>query len=353
MSDAGLWRVALEWAERGALPDVLLRWGIRRLTADGLRARRAASAEQEHERFRELLALLRSSPIAIETQAANAQHYAIPPEFFQLVLGEHLKYSGCYWDAGVTTLEQAEAAALTQVCQRAAIQDGQGVLELGCGWGALTLWIARHYPRCQIVGVSNSAAQRQFIEQRCRTLRLPNVRIITADMNQFDSLERFDRVVSIEMFEHMRNYELLLRRIATWLRPAGRLFVHIFTHARGAYLFELGGPADWMSRYFFTGGIMPSDDLLAHFQDDLLLEEHWRQGGEHYQRTANAWLQNLDARRDDALRALTPVYGQADAARWLNRWRLFFMACAEMFGYESGRVWGVSHYRFRPRNSVS
>lgn len=339
----------LRWVERGYIPDVLVRWGIRRLCAEGLRVRSALDSEAEQEQRRALLATLRASPIAVHMDAANEQHYELPPEFFALCLGRHRKYSGCLWPLGVDTLDAAEEAALTVTCEHAGLADGQDILELGCGWGSLALWMAEHYPRSRITAVSNSVPQRHYIEGRCAARGLRNLTVHTADMNDYSPATRFDRVVSVEMFEHMRNYEALLARIADWLRPEGRLFVHIFAHRRGTYFYETEGPANWLGRYFFTGGIMPADDLLSSFQRDLLLVDQWRQSGRHYEATANAWLENLDARRTAALALLKQVYGARDAAVWLQRWRVFFMACAELFGYDGGNEWWVAHYLFAPR----
>ncbi len=344
--------------ERGLAPDALIRLGIRRLCEAGLKER-ASRSEPERKLFRDSLhAQFRSGPIAVHTDEANQQHYELPPEFFALCLGPHRKYSGCYWPTGVTTLEQAEAASLTQVCERAELADGQDILELGCGWGSLSLWMAQRYPRSRIVAVSNSRPQREFIEARCRERGLTNVSVSTCDINRFAPPGVFDRIVSIEMFEHMRNYAELLRRIAGWLRPAagaavgGKLFVHIFAHVRESYLFERDGPANWMGRHFFTGGVMPAVALLPEVatwpevQPRLTLEAQWQLDGTHYQRTAEAWLLNMDRHKDRVLELFEPVYGPAPRQRWRQRWRVFYLACAEMFGYAQGAEWGVAHYRF-------
>jgi cyclopropane-fatty-acyl-phospholipid synthase len=328
----------------GVLPDVVIRAGIRsRLRAQVAHEERG-TMEERRERFRTFLDELRRSPVAIETRAANEQHYEVPAAFFRACLGPRMKYSGCYWPKGVRTLDVAEEAMLALTCERARIADGQEILELGCGWGSLTLWLLENYPRARVTAVSNSASQRAFIlaEAERRGLRTPE--IITADMRDFVLDRRFDRVVSVEMFEHMKNYGVLMQRIAGMLRPEGLLFVHIFTHARIAYHFVPGD--DWIGRYFFTGGTMPSAHLLHHFQEDLRLVDHWDVDGTHYQRTANAWLGLLDANREAALEALRSGQGPAEARAWLNRWRVFFMACAELWGLDRGREWMVSHYLF-------
>jgi cyclopropane-fatty-acyl-phospholipid synthase len=291
---------------------------------------------------------LRASPVAIETRAANEQHYELPCEFFELVLGRHLKYSSCYFDPGVTSLDEAEARMLALTCERARLADGDRILELGCGWGSLTLWMAERYPNARITAVSNSRTQKQFIDARAAERGLRNVEVLTRDANvlDFPADRRFDRAVSVEMFEHMRNYQTLLGRIAGWLRPGGTLFVHIFTNVRYAYPFEVRDESDWMARYFFTGGIMPSDHLLTYFQRDLRLTEHWRVSGTHYQKTAEAWLANMDHERARVLQVLAATYGAAEARRWWVYWRVFFMSCAELFGHDAGREWLVSHYLF-------
>ena len=343
MSAAAL---AIELCERGLVPDALTRLGMRQLMAARLRSESLDRGEAQFARFRERLAALGTSAIAIETARANEQHYEVPAAFFVQVLGPHLKYSCCQWDAGVGSLGEAEAQMLALTCERAMLADGQDVLELGCGWGSLTLWMAAHYPRSRITAVSNSASQREFILARAAERGLGNVEVITADANHFEAPAQYDRVVSVEMFEHMRNYALLLERIARWLRPEGRLFVHIFCHRELMYPFTVAGEDDWMARHFFTGGLMPAEHTLAHFQRDLRIEQQWRVAGTHYERTANAWLALMDERRGPVMRALEGAYGAVDAPRWFRRWRMFFMACAELFGYRGGTEWFVAHYRF-------
>jgi cyclopropane-fatty-acyl-phospholipid synthase len=334
-------------AERGRIPDALVRLGIRRLCARRLREERAGGLECQAARHAARIEMLRRSPVAIHTDAANAQHYELPPAFFELCLGRRLKYSSCYYPRGDESLDEAEEAMLALYCERAELADGQQILELGCGWGSLTLWMAERYPCADIVAVSNSNRQREHIEARCRERGLSNVRVLTKDVNRLDlDAAQFDRCVSIEMFEHMRNYEILLRRIAGWLRPHGKLFVHIFAHTTLIYPFETAGEDNWLGRHFFTGGLMPASDTLLWFQSALNIEQRWRLDGTHYQRTANHWLANQDAHRGAVMAALAKTYDTASAPLWFQRWRMFWMSCAELFGYANGQEWLVAHYRF-------
>lgn len=333
-------------AERGVLPDFAIRFGIRRMCAQRLREESAGDAVEASRRLQLRIDELRAAPLAIHTDAANAQHYELPPRFFELCLGKRLKYSSCFFSSGNESLDEAEEAMLALYAERAQLADGQDVLELGCGWGSLTLWMAERFRGSRITAVSNSRPQREFIESQCRARGLNNVKVITHDVNtlQLDR-SQFDRAVSIEMFEHMRNYDTLLGRIAAWLRPGGKLFVHIFCHRELLYPFETDGDDNWMGRYFFTGGLMPSADTLLWFQNDLRIEQQWRLSGTHYEKTANAWLKNQDAHRDEVLEVLKQAYGD-DALVWNQRWRMFWMACAELFGYGGGNEWMVAHYRF-------
>lgn len=337
----------LGMAERGHLPDALLRQGIRRLCAQRLREERAGGLEAQAARYAERISMLRSSPLAIHTDEANAQHYELPPAFFELCLGKRLKYSGCYYPRGDETLDQAEEAMLELYGERAELTDGQSILELGCGWGSLTLWMAQRYPHARITAVSNSSSQREHIEGQCRARGLANVQVITCDVNALElDPAQFDRCVSVEMFEHMRNYDMLMRRIALWLRPGGKLFVHIFAHRTLMYPFETQGDDNWMGRHFFTGGLMPASDTLLWFQSALHIEQRWHVDGTHYQRTANHWLANQDARREQVMHVLSQAYGAKAASLWFQRWRMFWMSCAELFGYADGQEWLVAHYRF-------
>jgi cyclopropane-fatty-acyl-phospholipid synthase len=332
------------------LPDFIVRLGIRRLLAKRLQSLTAPSWPQRHENKRRLIEHMGRSDVAVCTKEANGQHYELPPAFFEKALGRHLKYSCGYWPEGVSTLDGAEEAALKLVEQRARLADGQDILELGCGWGSLTLWMASRFPNAKITAVSNSAPQRHHIQRLAKKRGIHNVQVITQDINRFDTDSgSFDRVVSIEMFEHTRNWQRLFARVSRWLNKDGLMFLHVFTHRSEPYFFDTAHDNDWMGRMFFTGGMMPSDDLPYHFNDTLKVQDHWVLSGEHYAKTARAWLNNQDANPDTLLQLLEKTYGSKQASRlWWQRWRIFWMACEELWAYRNGNEWGVSHYLLKP-----
>lgn len=334
---------AIPLFERLPLPDVLSRAAVSYLV--GRTRRKLTNVPSDiNKRF---AAGMPNYPIAESVDDANAQHYEVPAAFFELVLGPQRKYSCCYYDDDTTTLAEAEELSLAQTAEHALLADAQQILELGCGWGSLSLWMASHYPAARITAVSNSQSQREFIMEQARKRGLVNLTVITADMNTFEPAQRFDRVVSVEMFEHMSNWRALLTRVHKWLKPQGVMFFHIFTHKSAPYRFEKGDKEDWIAQHFFTGGIMPSQDLIREFSDLFAVEHSWRLSGVHYERTANQWLENFDRNSDAVDEVLKQTYG-ADAALWRRRWRLFFLATAGLFGHANGEEWGVGHYRLRP-----
>ncbi|MEM7027834.1 MAG: cyclopropane-fatty-acyl-phospholipid synthase family protein [Pseudomonadota bacterium] len=340
---------AIDLSERGMIPDPILRKSIRHLVQQRLKELNTQDCENGAEISNEFVAMMNVAPIAPVPEKANEQHYEVPTDLFRYTLGQHMKYSSCYWQENVEQLDQAEEDSLRLTCEHAMLEDGLDILELGCGWGSLSLWMAGQYPNSNITSVSNSNSQREYILQQASEREIANLEVITVDMNDFQIDKTFDRVVSVEMFEHMRNYKKLYKMIAGLLNPNGKFFKHIFVHRAVPYEFIIRDETDWMSRYFFSGGIMPSDELPLFFQDDLSLKSRWRWDGTHYEKTSNAWLRNMDNNRDKLMPILADTYGKDNAMKWWMRWRMFYMSCAELFGFENGQQWWVSHYLFEKR----
>jgi len=338
----------IELAEKGIIPDYFIRQGIVRNCENRLNNENVSNTEKVSSKKQSWIQQMKESPIALVPEKANEQHYEVPPAFFENVLGKHLKYSSGYWPDGVNSLDESEESMLELSFERAQLVDGDSILELGCGWGSLTCYMASKLPNSKITAVSNSKDQKEHILNRCKNQGLDNIEVITADMNDFETENKYDRVVSIEMFEHMRNYKKLLSKISSWLNDDGKLFIHIFTHQSVVYPFENQGEADWMAREFFSGGMMPSHDLLLHFQDDLIIDDVWSMSGTHYEKTSLAWVNKMDANKDSIMKIFLKTYGD-DAKLWFQRWRIFFMSCEKLFGYNNGSEWGVSHYRFSKR----
>jgi cyclopropane-fatty-acyl-phospholipid synthase len=337
---------AVNWTELGLVPDTVIRAGIRRLLESKRKEIHSGDIEFAANTLNRFVAQMQESPIALVPNLANEQHYEVPAEFFRYVMGDNLKYSCCYWPADVSNLSEAEAAALELTVKRAGIRDGMSVLDLGCGWGSLSLWIAEHYPNSSVTSVSNSRSQRDFIVAQAEARSIKNIDVIVCDMNDFEINKQFDRVVSVEMFEHMRNWGALFERVNSWLAPGGQFFMHVFCHRSTPYEFIDNGPTDWMSRHFFTGGMMPSADLPLRFPDHLKISNQWHWSGRHYAKTCNTWLETMDANKKDILPIFEECYGPDQAQLWIQRWRIFFMACAELFDYDEGQEWFVGHYLF-------
>jgi cyclopropane-fatty-acyl-phospholipid synthase len=336
--------------EQNKVPDFLLRKGIRNLLKQRLKDENKGNVEAQQAHLMAMIDQLKASTIAVNTADANQQHYEVPTKFYQYCLGKKLKYSSGYWKPGVTDIDTSEDNMLELTCQRAELVNGQQVLELGCGWGSLSLYMAAKYPKSTFKVVSNSRTQKMHIDLQAKERNITNLTVITADMNTFNIDEQFDRIVSVEMFEHMRNYQLLMKKVASFLKPGGKVFIHIFTHKEYAYLFEVKDDTDWMSKYFFTGGIMPSDDLLFYFNDDLAVEKHWHVNGTHYGKTSEAWLKNMDKHKAEIIPLFEETYGKDQALKWWVYWRIFYMACAELWNYNKGNEWIVSHYLFHKIN---
>ncbi len=335
--------------KKGLLPDSMIRFGMRQLLAAKITEETKDGIEAAQARLMRLIHAMRNAPIAVATKEANEQHYELPTEFFKMCLGKHLKYSSCYYINGDETLSQAESDMLALTAKRAELTDGQDILEFGCGWGSLSLYMATQFPRSRITAVSNSRTQKLYIDAQAKERGLNNLEIITCDMNIFTTEKRFDRIVSVEMFEHMRNWDALLFKASSFLKPQGKLFIHIFTHRDFAYFYDHEDESDFIGRYFFTGGIMPSDDLLLYFQDFIKIEDHWQVNGTHYAKTARAWLANMDSHKASILPLLKATYGAKEYIKWWHYWRIFYMACEELWGYDEGNKWIVSHYRFVKR----
>jgi cyclopropane-fatty-acyl-phospholipid synthase len=334
------------------IPDFMIRMKIRSLLKLRLKEEDKGNVEAQQAHLMQLIAELKASPIAIETAAANEQHYEVPTEFYRYCLGKHLKYSSGYWKPGVHDLDTSERDMLELTCERAGLQDGQHVLELGCGWGSLSLFMAAKFPKSSFVVVSNSKTQKIYIDEEAKKRHISNLEVRTININNFSIEQKFDRVVSVEMFEHMRNYQKLMKLVADALKPDGKLFVHIFTHKTFAYKFEVKDETDWMSQYFFTGGIMPSDDLLLYFNEELSIRDHWHVSGMHYSKTSEAWLQNMDRHKKEIIPLFEQTYGKENAMKWFVYWRIFYMSCAELWKFNKGDEWIVSHYLFEKKGTL-
>ncbi|MES2628335.1 MAG: cyclopropane-fatty-acyl-phospholipid synthase family protein [Bacteroidota bacterium] len=337
---------ALSLVEKNLVPDFLIRSGIRKLLKQRLRDESTGNEETQQEKYNDLIDFLKGSPIAVNTADANEQHYEVPTAFYLRCLGKNLKYSSCYYPTGTETLDQAEDIMLALTCERAELTNGLDVLELGCGWGSLSLYMSAKFPGSNFTVVSNSRTQKEHIDEQAKKRGIRNLTVITADMNVFNIDKKFDRVVSVEMFEHMRNYEKLFARVAGWMKDDAKCFVHIFTHKTNPYLFEVKDESDWMSRYFFSGGIMPNNHLYYSFNDHIKIDRHWVVNGQHYERTANHWLENMDAHKKELMPLFEQTYGKDKANLWWAYWRIFYMACAELWGYNGGNEWMVCHYQF-------
>jgi cyclopropane-fatty-acyl-phospholipid synthase len=337
--------------EKNRIPDSIIRGGIRNLLKKRLVDEKKASPELQQEHLMYLIEILKGSPIAVNMDQANEQHYEVPTAFYQYCLGKHLKYSSGYWKDNVTDIDESEKDMLQLTCKRAELQNGQDVLELGCGWGSLSLFMAAAYPQSHFTAISNSRTQKIYVDQQAGFRNITNLNVVTADMNDFNTDKKFDRVVSVEMFEHMRNYEKLMNKISSFLKEHGKLFVHIFSHREYSYKFEVKDDSDWMSKYFFTGGIMPADHLLFYFDAEIPVEKHWHVSGLHYSKTAEAWLKNMDAHKKEILPLFADTYGKENALKWWVYWRIFFMACSELWRYNNGNEWMVSHYLFAKKHS--
>ena len=337
----------IDFAERGLMPDFFIRTGIRGLCRKRLEQCKTDDCEANAQLVEDYIRSVDQAPLAVLTEKANEQHYEVPAAFYHKVLGQNLKYSSCYFEDFVSDLTTAENKALELTCEHADLEDGQQILELGCGWGSLSLWMAKNFPKSKITSVSNSNSQREYIMGQAKERNLKNLKVITADVNSFESDKTYDRVVSVEMFEHVRNHRGLFQRIHSWLNPDGKLFTHVFCHRSTSYPFEVEGEDDWMSKHFFSGGTMPADELFLRISGSLELETRWRWSGIHYAKTSECWLENLDRNQSEVLELFKNEMNPEQAKRTFHRWRIFFLACAETFGFANGQEWWVSHYLFR------
>lgn len=340
-------KLLINLAEKGFIPDFIIRMGIRFLLAKRIESLESNNPELNQSKKQDFIKKMDASPIALVPDLVNEQHYEVPAKFYNLCLGVNKKYSSCYWKKSTNSLDSAEKLALKKTCEHAELKNDQSILELGCGWGSLTLWMANQFPKSSITAVSNSSSQKEYILNEAKKRKLKNIKIITCDINNFKQDKKFDRIVSVEMIEHMRNHRALFKNIEQWLKKDGLFFMHIFVHRSQPYLFDIIDDDDWMSKYFFSGGMMPSKDLPLFFQDGLKIKNEWTWSGKHYQKTANAWLSALDNNHKKAINVLGEIYGQDNASLWLQRWRIFFMSCAELWGYNNGNEWLVSHYLFK------
>lgn len=337
-------KTAIAIAEAGYAPDYLTRKGIRMLLKDRIK-------KQQLTEIKEVVRQMSEGPLALHTDSANAQHYEVPACFFELMLGEQLKYSCSFYDTDDASLQAAETRMLELTIDRAGLTNDMDILELGCGWGSLTLAMAERLPGSRITAVSNSNSQREFIEERASKKGLDNITVVTSYINDFSTGDQFDRVVSIEMFEHLRNYRHLFELVSNWLKPDGKLFFHIFCHQHSPYFFSNDSDGDWMARHFFTGGTMPSWDLPMMFSDHLTVEDRWAVNGNHYALTCRDWLRNLDERQQECLEALAAGDNPEPAIRQFHRWRMFVMACEELFAWNEGNEWFVGHYLMQPNKA--
>ncbi|KAL5698637.1 hypothetical protein ACHQM5_029648 [Ranunculus cassubicifolius] len=342
-------KMMLSSLERNLLPDLIIRRLTRLLLSSRLRSGYKSESQEQLADLISFAHSLKEMPIAIQTDIPKAQHYELPTEFFNLVLGNHMKYSCCYFADSSKTLEEAEKAMLDLYCERAQIQDGHTVLDVGCGWGSLSLYIAQKYSNCKVTGICNSTTQKDFIDGQCKERGLQNVEIIVGDISTYEMDASFDRVFSIEMFEHMKNYKELLKKISKWMKPESLLFVHHFCHKAFAYHFEDTNEDDWITRYFFTGGTMPSANLLLYFQDDVSIVNHWLVNGKHYAQTSEEWLKRMDQNLTVIKPIMETTYGKDSATKWTAYWRTFFISVAELFGYNNGEEWMVVHFLFKKK----